>query len=59
MRYYIKCKPASLAHNGRALGSQAGEAKLAEVVKSAGFKHFRIATNTPFNLASCPLAFQL
>jgi len=44
------CVPASLAHNGPALGSQAGEAKLAEVVKSAGFKHFRLATNTPFNL---------
>lgn len=44
------CIPASLAHNGPALGSQAGEAKLAEVVMSAGFKHFRLATNTPFNL---------
>jgi hypothetical protein len=44
------CVPASLAHNGPALGSQAGEAKLAEVVISAGFKHFRLATNTPFNL---------
>lgn len=46
----LVCVPASLAHNGPALGSQAGEAKLAEIIKSAGFKHFRRATSTPFNL---------
>jgi 2-polyprenyl-3-methyl-5-hydroxy-6-metoxy-1,4-benzoquinol methylase len=44
------CVPASLAHDGPALGAQAGEAKLKEVVTSAGFTRFRRATQTPFNL---------
>jgi len=44
------CVPASLAHNGPALCAQAGEAKLKEVVTSAGFTKFRRATQTPFNL---------
>jgi hypothetical protein len=35
---------------GAALGAQAGEAKLREVVTSAGFTRFRRATETPFNL---------
>jgi hypothetical protein len=33
-----------------ALGAQAGEKRLREVVTSGGFKHFRRATQTPFNL---------
>jgi 2-polyprenyl-3-methyl-5-hydroxy-6-metoxy-1,4-benzoquinol methylase len=44
------CVPASLAHNGPALGAQAGEAKLKDVVTKGGFKHFRRAAETPFNL---------
>ncbi len=32
------------------LGAQAGEAKLAEVFRKAGFTHFRRAAETPFNL---------
>ena len=44
------CVPASLAHNGPALGAQAGEARLREVVTSGGLKRFRRATETPFNL---------
>ncbi|NJO83760.1 MAG: methyltransferase domain-containing protein [Blastochloris sp.] len=32
------------------LGAQAGEARLAEVFRKAGFSHFRRATETPFNL---------
>jgi ubiquinone/menaquinone biosynthesis C-methylase UbiE len=44
------CVPASLAYDGPALGAQAGEAKLKEVVMSAGFKNIRRATQTPFNL---------
>jgi SAM-dependent methyltransferase len=32
------------------LGAQAGEARLAEVFRKAGFKHFRRAAETPFNL---------
>jgi 2-polyprenyl-3-methyl-5-hydroxy-6-metoxy-1,4-benzoquinol methylase len=45
------CVPASLAHNGPALGAQAGEARLRDiVVTKGGFKRFRRATQTPFNL---------
>jgi hypothetical protein len=35
---------------GLALGAQAGEARLREVVSAGGFKRFRRATETPFNL---------
>jgi 2-polyprenyl-3-methyl-5-hydroxy-6-metoxy-1,4-benzoquinol methylase len=44
------CVPTSLAGNGPALGAQAGEARLREVVQAAGFKSFRRAAETPFNL---------
>ncbi len=44
------CVPASLKENGPALGAQAGEARLGDIVKSAGFSKFRRATETPFNL---------
>jgi 2-polyprenyl-3-methyl-5-hydroxy-6-metoxy-1,4-benzoquinol methylase len=45
------CVPVSLARKGPALGAQAGEAKLRQVVvDQAGFKKFRRATETPFNL---------
>jgi SAM-dependent methyltransferase len=44
------CVPASLNENGPALGAQAGEARIGEIVKSAGFSKFRRATQTPFNL---------
>jgi SAM-dependent methyltransferase len=33
-----------------ALGAQAGEARLTEVFRKAGFTHFRLAVKTPFNL---------
>jgi hypothetical protein len=33
-----------------ALGAQAGEAKIREVVEGGGFSRFRRATETPFNL---------
>ena len=47
----LVCTPASLAQDvGLALGAQAGEARLREVVTSAGFTRFRRATETPFNL---------
>ena len=46
----MSCVPSSLACNGPALGAQAGEAKIAEVVKDGGFKHFRRATQTQVNL---------
>jgi hypothetical protein len=32
------------------LGAQAGEARLAEVFAEAGFTHWRVADQTPFNL---------
>jgi len=45
------CVPASLSQEvGLALGAQAGEAKLREVVTAGGFTRFRRATATPFNL---------
>jgi 2-polyprenyl-3-methyl-5-hydroxy-6-metoxy-1,4-benzoquinol methylase len=44
------CVPASLHHNGPALGAQAGEARLSEVVMKGGFTKVRRATQTPFNL---------
>lgn len=45
------CTPASLAQEvGLALGAQAGEPRLREVVTSGGFRRFRRAAETPFNL---------
>ncbi|HKE49402.1 MAG TPA: methyltransferase domain-containing protein [Rhodanobacteraceae bacterium] len=45
------CTPCSLAQEvGLALGAQAGEARMREVVTGAGFTRFRRATETPFNL---------
>ena len=47
----VICTPASLAQEvGLALGAQAGEAQLTDVIKEAGFTHVRRATETPFNL---------
>jgi SAM-dependent methyltransferase len=46
----LVCVPASLVHNGPALGSQAGEYRISQLVKAAGFKHFKRASQTPFNL---------
>jgi SAM-dependent methyltransferase len=45
------CTPASKSQEvGLALGAQAGEGRLRKVVQGAGFKRFRRATETPFNL---------
>ncbi len=45
------CVPHSLAHAGPALGAQAGEARLRDVVVGGGgFSRFRRATETPFNI---------
>ena len=47
----LVCTPASLSQEvGAGLGAQAGEARLREVVTQGGFKRFRRATQTPFNL---------
>jgi 2-polyprenyl-3-methyl-5-hydroxy-6-metoxy-1,4-benzoquinol methylase len=45
------CIPTSLSQEvGAALGAQAGEAKLREVIGKGGFTHVRRATETPFNM---------
>jgi SAM-dependent methyltransferase len=47
----LLCTPASLSQEvGLALGAQAGEARIREVVESAGFSRFRRVAETPFNL---------
>jgi hypothetical protein len=45
------CTPASLSQEvGLGLGAQAGEARLREVITAGGFRKFRRAAETPFNL---------
>jgi hypothetical protein len=45
------CVPVSLAKKGPALGAQAGERRLREVlVDGGGFTRCRRATETPFNI---------
>jgi hypothetical protein len=45
------CVPASLGQEvGAALGAQAGEKRIAEVLREAGFRHVRRAAQTPFNM---------
>jgi 2-polyprenyl-3-methyl-5-hydroxy-6-metoxy-1,4-benzoquinol methylase len=47
----LLCTPASLSQEvGLALGAQAGEARIREVVTASGFTRFRRAAETPFNL---------
>jgi SAM-dependent methyltransferase len=47
----LLCTPASLSQEvGLALGAQAGEARMRQVVTAGGFSQFRRATETPFNL---------
>ena len=46
----LLCTPASLSQDvGAALGTQAGPAKIRDVVTTAGFTKFRLAAQTPFN----------
>ncbi len=45
------CTPNSLSQEKKAgLGAQAGSQRLKSVFEEAGFKHFRVATQTPMNL---------
>ena len=45
------CCAHALSEGGhRVLGAQAGEARLADVFAEAGFTHWRLAEETPFNL---------
>jgi ubiquinone/menaquinone biosynthesis C-methylase UbiE len=47
----LVCVPASLSQEvGLALGAQAGETQLRQVVMQGGFTRFRRATETPFNM---------
>lgn len=44
------CVPVSLARKGPALGAQAGQARLHDVMSAGGFSRFRRAAETPFNI---------
>jgi len=44
------CVPHSLAFGGPALGAQAGEARLRDVIDAGGFRQVRRAIETPFNM---------
>lgn len=47
----VICTPGSLAQEvGLGLGAQAGERRLAEVLREAGFGHVRRVAETPFNI---------
>jgi SAM-dependent methyltransferase len=47
----LLCTPCSRSQEvALCLGAQAGEARIREVVRSAGFTRFRRATETPFNI---------
>ena len=47
----LLCTPCSRSQEvGLCLGAQAGEARIREVVTTAGFTHFQRATETPFNI---------
>ncbi|MGA8206886.1 MAG: class I SAM-dependent methyltransferase [Candidatus Dormiibacterota bacterium] len=47
----LLCTPASLSQEvGLALGAQAGEARIRDVVSAGGFTRFRRASETPFNI---------
>ncbi len=47
----VICTPGSLAQEvGLGLGAQAGERRLAAVLREAGFGHVRRVTETPFNI---------
>ncbi|MGO9899790.1 MAG: methyltransferase domain-containing protein [Solirubrobacteraceae bacterium] len=47
----LLCTPASLSQEvGLALGAQAGEARIRDVVQAAGITRFRRAAETPFNV---------
>lgn len=47
----LLCTPCSRSQEvGLCLGAQAGEARIRDVVTSAGFNRFRRATETPFNI---------
>ena len=47
----LLCTPCSLSQEvGMALGAQAGQARIRDVVTGAGFSHFHRVSETPFNM---------
>jgi hypothetical protein len=47
----LLCTPSSRSQEvGLCLGAQAGEMRIREVVNAAGFRRFRRAVETPFNI---------
>lgn len=44
------CVPNSLAFNGPALGAQAGENRIKDIVMESGFSHFKRVIETPLNI---------
>jgi 2-polyprenyl-3-methyl-5-hydroxy-6-metoxy-1,4-benzoquinol methylase len=47
----VICTPSSLSQEvGAGLGAQAGPERLEQVLRTAGFSHVRVATQTPLNL---------
>ena len=47
----LLCTPSSLSQEvGLAIGTQAGPARIRDVVTAAGFTRFRVAARTPFNI---------
>jgi SAM-dependent methyltransferase len=46
----MACVPGSMASNGLALGAQAGEKKIGNVMRAGGFNVFRRSTQTAFNI---------
>lgn len=44
------CVPNSLAFNGPALGAQAGENRIKDMVMKSGFSHFKSVFKTPLNI---------
>ena len=44
------CVPNSLAFNGPALGAQAGEERIRDIVRKSGFSQFKRAIDTPINI---------
>ena len=50
-RVTLLCTPCSLSQEvGLALGAQAGEARIREIVTTGGFSRFRRVAQTPFNI---------
>ena len=47
----LLCTPSSLSQEvGLALGAQAGEGRIGDIVTGGGFGHFRRVAETPFNM---------